>query len=88
MISNNHFEILPQSLNKGNAVKKFIRFNNEAFILAAGDDDTDEDLFSVLPKSAFTFKIGRKATKAKVRIAEIERFIGLLSDLADDKVRY
>lgn len=88
MISNNHFEILPQILNKGNAVKKFISFNNESFILAAGDDDTDEDLFAVLPKSAFTFKIGRKATKAKVRIAEIERFIGLLSDLADDKVRY
>lgn len=77
------FEILPMGCNKGKAVNEIISFSDNAFILAAGDDDTDEDMFEVLPSTAFTFKIGQKDTCAKIRVPQVNRFVDFLSNLAD-----
>ncbi len=81
--SSTQFEVHPMGCNKGKALKHIISFENNSFILAAGDDDTDEDMFKVLPQTAFTFKIGRKETCAKIRALEVNRFVSFLSDLAD-----
>jgi len=81
-VSPTQFEILPYNCNKGSGIRSCIRFPENAFIMAAGDDDTDEDMFAVLPKKAFTFKIGRKETRARIRIPEINRFLYFLSQLA------
>lgn len=82
-VSPTQFEVHPMGCNKGKALKRIISFENNSFILAAGDDDTDEDMFKALPQTAFTFKIGRKETCAKIRIPEVNRFVSFLSDLAD-----
>ena len=82
-ISPTQFEILPIGCNKGKAIQKVISFADHSFVLAAGDDDTDEDMFKVLPETSFTFKIGRKDTCAKIRIPEVNRFINFLSNVAN-----
>ncbi len=69
--------------NKGQAVNRFLSFDKDAFILAAGDDDTDEDMFAALPKSALTFKIGKKNTKAKIRVPNVARFTDFLNEMAE-----
>jgi len=81
-------EIHFSDCDKGEAVQKFVTFSEDAFILAAGDDDTDEDMFAALPKSAFTFKIGKKDTKARIRVPNVRRFIGFLKEIAGKKVNY
>lgn len=35
------------------------------FVLAAGDDETDETVFAALPPDAYTVKVGRGKTLAK-----------------------
>jgi len=82
-VSPTQFEVLPVGCNKGKALRSVLPMDEHTFILAAGDDDTDEDMFEALPKSAFTFKIGRKETCAKIRIPEVNRFVRFLTDLSD-----
>lgn len=86
LMSGEQFEIMPEICNKGSVIQKNYLFKTGDFILAAGDDDTDEDLFAILPKTTFTFKIGKKKTKAKIRIAEVERFVDFLSRLENSSV--
>ncbi len=69
--------------NKGTAISEIISFSENDFILAAGDDDTDEDMFEILPASAFTFKIGQKSTCAKIRVNEVNQFVDFLSSFVD-----
>jgi trehalose 6-phosphate synthase/phosphatase len=38
------------------------------FILAMGDDYTDEDMFKALPSGAWTIKVGRGSSKANYNI--------------------
>lgn len=77
------FEILPMGCNKGTAISEIISFSENDFILAAGDDDTDEDMFEILPASAFTFKIGQKSTCANIRVNEVNQFVDFLSSFVD-----
>ncbi len=49
---NKVIEIKNAGINKGLAATKWIAKNTYDFILAAGDDWTDEDIFNVLPKDA------------------------------------
>jgi trehalose 6-phosphate synthase/phosphatase len=61
---NKVLEIKDNRVDKGQGAALFLRNNKYDFILGAGDDYTDEDLFSVLPKSAYTIKIGLGNTHA------------------------
>ena len=46
--------------NKGQVCSRLLRTDHEFdFIMAAGDDATDEDLFCQLPEDAWTIHIGR-----------------------------
>lgn len=76
-------EIHFSDCDKGQAIQKFVPFSKDAFILAAGDDDTDENMFAVLPKTAFTFKIGKKNTNAKIRVQNVARFLEFLNQIAE-----
>ena len=41
-----------------------------AFVVAIGDDRTDEDLFRALPASSVTVAVGRQATCARFHVAD------------------
>jgi trehalose 6-phosphate synthase/phosphatase len=51
------------------------------FILAAGDDVTDEDLFARLPASAWTIRVGRNQSHAKYYLSTPGDMVALLEQL-------
>jgi trehalose 6-phosphate synthase/phosphatase len=53
------------------------------FMLAAGDDRTDEDLFAKLTDTAWTIHVGKKSSRARYRLADPRELVGLLRRLAD-----
>jgi len=58
-------EIKSTKINKGTAVQSILTEKKPDFILAIGDDKTDEYMFEKLPDFAFSIKVGNKKTKAK-----------------------
>lgn len=61
-------EVHHASADKGKAAQWFVGQEEWDFMLAAGDDTTDEDMFASMPDSAFTIKVGAGATAARLRI--------------------
>jgi trehalose 6-phosphate synthase/phosphatase len=77
---NKILEIRPDDVNKGKAATFWLRDNLD-FVLAIGDDETDEDTFAVLPDTAYTIKVGRGRTLANYRLLKQKDVISLLKDL-------
>jgi trehalose 6-phosphate synthase/phosphatase len=65
---NKILEIKPVDINKGRAAELLIGDEKWQFILAAGDDYTDEEMFSALPENAFSIKVGAGISKAKYQV--------------------
>lgn len=61
-------EIKSPDFNKGSEVKRLLGKNNYDFILAIGDDTTDEDMFHALPPGWVSIKVGHFSPAAKYRI--------------------
>ena len=53
------------------------------FVMAAGDDVTDEDLFARLPESAWTIHVGRNESRAKYYLANHDEMVALLAQLLE-----
>lgn len=51
-------EIKNSGINKGGPVVYFLSKRSHDFIMAIGDDLTDEDMFRALPEDAFSIKVG------------------------------
>jgi trehalose 6-phosphate synthase/phosphatase len=51
------------------------------FILAVGDDRTDEDLFHALPAEAVTIKVGVTASLAKYTLKDQQGVVRLMDRL-------
>ena len=77
-------EVRNRGIDKGKAVKNILSQKEYDFILAAGDDLTDEDFFRVLAdnKKAFTFKIGSDASFAKYNLHTPQMIISLLDTMS------
>ena len=74
-------EVKRTGYDKGLAASKFISSAESDFIVAMGDDKTDEDMFRSLPTSAITIKIGLTASLAKYNLVnqrDAAQFIGRL----------
>jgi len=65
IIGNKVVEIRPAGIDKGVAANVFLKEKPYDFILAVGDDTTDEDLFRSLPENAITIKVGIGKSFAK-----------------------
>ena len=74
-------EIVSSSVNKGTAAVERLDSENYDFILAAGDDITDEDMFHYLPPRAINIKVGLKDTVAKYRIVDPIAMVDFLEQL-------
>lgn len=74
-------EIKDPGIHKGNAVRRWLKRDHD-FIMAIGDDYTDEDMFGALPPSAHSIKVGRGRTIATSRVSNSEQVIDLLQSLA------
>ena len=74
-------ELKDAGVNKGRAVSRWLGQKDWDFILAMGDDWTDEDMFDVLADSAYSIKVGLSASKARFNLDSQEDVRGLLKEL-------
>jgi trehalose 6-phosphate synthase/phosphatase len=78
---NKILEIKPLGVNKGAAALSAVESKPD-FVMAVGDDYTDEDMFEALPITAYTIKVGRGPTAARFRLPSVDRVHSLLSRLS------
>ncbi|HUX58168.1 MAG TPA: bifunctional alpha,alpha-trehalose-phosphate synthase (UDP-forming)/trehalose-phosphatase [Bacteroidales bacterium] len=71
--------------DKGTAASILINQESYDFILAIGDDKTDEDLFKVIPKYGFTIKVGSKQSKARFNLKNQSQIYEILSMFTDSE---
>lgn len=76
-------EIRQGNTNKGLAALSGLDNDNFDFVMAAGDGETDEDMFKKLSGQAFCIKIGPGKTAAQFRVESPEAFVDFLSSLAE-----
>jgi trehalose 6-phosphate synthase/phosphatase len=84
MDGNKVVEIRLAGYDKGFAATKFLKETRFDFLLAIGDDKTDEDLFRVLPPDAFTLKVGLVPSLAKYNLKNQPDVSALLSEFVKE----
>ena len=78
-------EVKNIEINKGKAALTLIDGRDYDFMMALGDDYTDEDIFKALPESAVTIKIGNNVSAAKFYLrtpAEARRLLKNMTESA------
>lgn len=75
-------EVQPLGFDKGTTALRWLQNANHDFVLAAGDDTTDEDLFRTMPDASFTIKVGSGESLARYRLRSHVGMIKLLNTLA------
>jgi trehalose 6-phosphate synthase/phosphatase len=86
MRGNKVVEVRPAGIDKGIAAMHWLSgvMANESFILAIGDDATDEDLFRVMPQRAFSIKVGVGSSGALYNLNNTDEVLHLLNDMIAD----
>lgn len=70
--------------NKGEIYQRLrLIYPETDFILAAGDDTTDEALFARLPATAWSVHIGSKPSRARFRLSSPDQMLDLLTRLSN-----
>ena len=82
MEGNKVVEVKTGGINKGAAANNFLMNMDADFIMAMGDDWTDEFLFRELPETAVTIKVGIKHTSAAYKLETVEAVRKFLKQLA------
>ncbi|HEX9007456.1 MAG TPA: bifunctional alpha,alpha-trehalose-phosphate synthase (UDP-forming)/trehalose-phosphatase, partial [Bacteroidota bacterium] len=82
--ANKAIEIKTMEMNKGIFYTRYLTPLVPRFILAAGDDWKDEALFSVLPASAYSIRIGMNASHARFNLTGVRDMRALLAALAGE----
>ncbi len=74
-------EIRNAGVNKGAAALHWLSQTKYDFILAIGDDWTDEDIFRVLPENAYSIRVGMNQSRARFNLYNHLEVINLLRKL-------
>jgi trehalose 6-phosphate synthase/phosphatase len=74
-------EIKSTKVNKSVPTLRMLKENFD-FILTAGDDSIDEDMFKVLPENAYSIKVGFAETFAKYYVKDSNEMVSLLNELS------
>ncbi len=78
---NKVIEIRNAGVNKGVAALNWISKNYFDFILAIGDDWTDEDLFRILPENAYSIRVGMTSSYARFNLYSYIEILELLDQI-------
>ncbi|MCW3786015.1 bifunctional alpha,alpha-trehalose-phosphate synthase (UDP-forming)/trehalose-phosphatase [Plebeiibacterium sediminum] len=81
MEGNKVIEVKSGGINKGVAALKFLNNEPYDYIMAIGDDWTDEFMFRELPEDAITIKVGMKHTKAAYKVESVDAVRSLLQKM-------
>jgi trehalose 6-phosphate synthase/phosphatase len=80
---NKVLEMKSSNMNKGLATMKLLSSDSFDFVMAIGDDSTDEDMFEVLQDTSHvTIKVGLDKSKAQFNLIGITNVISFLDQLA------
>ena len=83
MPGNKVVEIKSPGHTKGSEVLRLLRQERYDFILAVGDDTTDDDMFRALPHAAVTIKVGAASDCARYNMPRQADVVPLLETLAE-----
>lgn len=78
---NKVLEVKNIGINKGVAAKRWLEGRKWDFVMALGDDRTDEDVFQALPENAWSIKVGNLQTIASYRLSDYNQVRQLLHRL-------
>jgi trehalose 6-phosphate synthase/phosphatase len=76
-------EVKKSGYDKGTVALRLLALAVYDFLLAIGDDKTDEDLFRALPEHALTVKIGITASLAKYNLKDQQGVVKLMDRLLE-----
>ena len=74
-------EARSRKIDKGTAIFSWLSKVSYDFILAAGDDRTDEDMFRVLPAEAYSIRIGLVQSLARYNLNDTKEILALLDGI-------
>jgi trehalose 6-phosphate synthase/phosphatase len=80
-------ELRNPGINKGKMAIKLMNAAKYDFIMALGDDTTDEDMFSAMPTGSITIKIGAHTTAASHFVNNYKEVRALLDQLKNSNIR-
>ncbi len=82
-LGQNILEVKPKNINKGIVATELLARYPADFVLSAGDDYTDEDMFVALDgePDAVTIKVGSGKTRARFQLTSVADMLELLSEL-------
>lgn len=84
VLPGNHvIEVRPGGITKGAAAWHWLGSLHYDFVLAIGDDRTDEDIFAVLPLQAYSIKVGPTLSRARYYLNHVQEVRELLKRLLD-----
>lgn len=78
---NKVIEIRISGVSKDSAIEKWLQKEDWDFIMAIGDDQTDEDMFKLLPDTAYSIKVGYGATHARYNLCSSQDVRKMLTEL-------
>jgi trehalose 6-phosphate synthase/phosphatase len=78
---NKVIEVRNAGVDKGTITRRLLDATQYDFVMAVGDDKTDEDMFKVLDQNAYTIKIGQGHTLANYFLKDQKEMTKLLNDL-------
>lgn len=83
MPGNKVIEFRNVEVNKGKAAMNWMYETEYDFILAMGDDHTDEDIFKAMPNNAITIKVGSEVSEAKFYLNDYHEVRDLLMSILE-----
>ncbi|GAB2772465.1 bifunctional alpha,alpha-trehalose-phosphate synthase (UDP-forming)/trehalose-phosphatase [Rhabdobacter roseus] len=74
-------EVKKTAFNKGTAARAFTEKDSYDFVMALGDDTTDEDMFEALASDAYTIKVGDALSVARNHVKNQQEVIKLFKKI-------
>lgn len=81
MKGNKIVEVKGSDISKGSEANRLINKDTYDFIMAIGDDTTDEEMFMALPKNSITIKVGQSSNAALYNLPTQEQTLLFLEKL-------
>lgn len=79
---NRVLEVRRLGISKGRVVARLVAQDHWDFLLAAGDDTADEEMFAALPPDAYSIRVGLAVSRASFNVDTIQNMRTLLGELA------
>ncbi|HSX44075.1 MAG TPA: bifunctional alpha,alpha-trehalose-phosphate synthase (UDP-forming)/trehalose-phosphatase [Candidatus Saccharimonadales bacterium] len=80
-------EVKPRRMHKGAIVTELLTSQQWDFVMAIGDDYTDEDMFRALPERAYTINVGERDSSARFQLGTVQEVVTLLDSLPTSEGR-